>query len=445
MSIVQEIKRYLMHRGPATALTLANALDISQPQFSRALSQSSDSDLLRVGAARSTQYALLRRIESVEVPIPVYEIGETANSTLLGNLFPVHPSSFYFASDIKSLERFYDSLPFFLNDMRPSGFLGRLIPRHHPELAFPKDVRNWSDEHCLRYLSEFGSETIGNLVLGDKSFQKTVFESNLEQSIGIGEDRALSYSKIAEDVLHLALPGSSAAGEQPKFLVRGLENFLVKFSPPISNEIGQRRSDLLVCEHLALQSLAELGKNVPRTEVVRSENRTFLQLSRFDRLNNGGRRGIISLFSLDAEFVGDLSSWEKTVRALVELKLLGASDLEEVIWRAAFGEIIANTDMHHGNLSFYFEQGKLNSLTPIYDMLPMAYAPRNEQITDFNYVVPTPHPREAATWRAVWKAGIDYWGKVADEPMISQQFRQIAAENRAVLKESEKVLDRLPS
>lgn len=46
----------------------------------------------------------------------------------------------------------------------------------------------------------------------------------------------------------------------------------------------------------------------------------------------------------------------------------------EVIW--AFGRLIANSDMHAGNLSFYLSEPPF-ALTPVYDMLPMAYAPNS--------------------------------------------------------------------
>ncbi|MGK7521002.1 HipA domain-containing protein, partial [Salmonella enterica] len=44
----------------------------------------------------------------------------------------------------------------------------------------------------------------------------------------------------------------------------------------------------------------------------------------------------------------------------------------EKIW--AFGRLIANSDMHAGNLSFYYSDAPM-ALAPVYDMLPMAYAP----------------------------------------------------------------------
>jgi hypothetical protein len=41
----------------------------------------------------------------------------------------------------------------------------------------------------------------------------------------------------------------------------------------------------------------------------------------------------------------------------------------------AFGQLIGNTDMHNGNLSFMSEENCPLELSPVYDMLPMTFAP----------------------------------------------------------------------
>ena len=60
-----------------------------------------------------------------------------------------------------------DGLPYFLQDQRPAGFLGRGVPQRFPELALPQRVTDWSDDHYLRYLTQRGSDSVSDLVLGD--------------------------------------------------------------------------------------------------------------------------------------------------------------------------------------------------------------------------------------------------------------------------------------
>ena len=60
-------------------------------------------------------------------------------------------------------------LPYYLQDQRPAGFLGRAVPLRYPELALPQRVIDWNDDHYLRYLTQRGSDTVGDLVLGDRA------------------------------------------------------------------------------------------------------------------------------------------------------------------------------------------------------------------------------------------------------------------------------------
>ncbi|CAG0987599.1 partial Toxin YjjJ, partial [Rhodocyclaceae bacterium] len=66
----------------------------------------------------------------------------------------------------------------------------------------------------------------------------------------------------------------------------------------------------------------------------------------------------------------------------------------------AFGTLIGNTDMHHGNLSFVGEHGRPYSLAPAYDMLPMAFRPLATGALPDSPAPARLHPAvQAATWR----------------------------------------------
>ncbi|MDQ8208272.1 HipA domain-containing protein [Coraliomargarita sp. SDUM461003] len=46
------------------------------------------------------------------------------------------------------------------------------------------------------------------------------------------------------------------------------------------------------------------------------------------------------------------------------------------VWqKKVLGELIANTDMHWGNLSFFLPEQSPYPLAPVYDMLPMRFRP----------------------------------------------------------------------
>ncbi|EGM76327.1 HipA-like protein [Rheinheimera sp. A13L] len=80
-----------------------------------------------------------------------------------------------------------------------------------------------------------------------------------------------------------------------------------------------------------------------------------------------------AFYSKNHEFVGKPAEWPVIAKHLVQNKLMSAEDADTiaVIW--CFGRLIANMDMHGGNLSFYYAgEGEL-TVAPVYDMLSMAW------------------------------------------------------------------------
>lgn len=71
--------------------------------------------------------------------------------------------------DAAGVNAVYDDLPWFLFDLRPSGFLGRFVPMRHPELGLPVDIRAWSAEHLLGYPRPFHSKGAPQLSPSPKS------------------------------------------------------------------------------------------------------------------------------------------------------------------------------------------------------------------------------------------------------------------------------------
>ena len=113
------------------------------------------------------------------------------------------------------------------------------------------------------------------------------------------------------------------------------------------------------------------------TTITDACGQRFLEVARFDRVGENGRRALLSLAALEAEFVGKAPApWPILVAELVEHRIVEAQALPLAQAYYAFGQLIGNTDMHPGNLSFVRDDARLYSLSPAYDMLPMAFAPR---------------------------------------------------------------------
>ena len=357
---------------------------LSQPTISRALSELGD-DVVRIGAARSIQYALRDTLRGLP-DIPVYRVDAEGRIRRLGMLSPVRPDGFVMTQE-DGVTLHSDGLPWWLFDMRPQGYLGRAyVARHGAELGLPQRLGEWSDTHVLRALLAHGHDVVGNLLLGDVARDRFLATPLPEP---IAEEQKLdAYAQLAKNAARGEIPGSSAGGEQAKFTayattLDGPRHVLVKFSEADDNPVSERWRDLLLAEHLALETLRDAGIAAAKTRVLDDtrQGQRFLEIKRFDRAEPPhplGRRALFSLAALDAEFVGDgRSSWPVITRQLVANGHIRreAADTAALLW--AFGTLIGNTDMHNGNLSFVSEHGRPYDLAPAYDVSPMGFAPRS--------------------------------------------------------------------
>jgi hypothetical protein len=442
-----EILTYLSRHGASSSQLLCQLLKISQPTLSRILS-SMHNELLVIGKARDTKYAAHRKITDTTTPIPIYEILEDTSSHLLGILHPLKPHDFYFearAPEAKSA--IYNDIPYFLNDLRPSGFLGRMIPRQNEDLHLPQNIHLWTADNSLKYLCNRAWNSIGNLILGEKSFQIYLEKSQTTQNGVEKQKRNRQYALYANDVLAMGDPGSSAGGEQPKFttiLLPEKKHVIVKFSPPVHSEIGQRVADILICEYLALQTLKKYACDTADSEILMYDDRIFLEVERFDRIGKFGRRGVISLGTLDAEFAGTISTWSKTAAELVKRKIISEALLEKIRFRETFGEFIANNDMHLYNLSFFTQGQIVMDLAPVYDMSPMLFMPQNNQILEKQFKPPLPLPENAKTWILAYAAACEFWDAVLKNKQISPAFKKIAAHCKSKVTELRDLAQLLP-
>jgi hypothetical protein len=427
----EQLRSQLLLRPGTPARELLPSLGIAQASFSRLVSRHADA-LLVTGKGRNTRYAVRRAVPDPGADrVPVFEIDEQGAARKLATLHAVTPGGFYVEAHAGDIDDgFHADLPYFLEDLRPSGFLGRLVPLQHPELGFPSDVRMWSGDQFATYLSRFGWNGSGALILGEAAF-KLYLQHSASLPPAIAESqRGDHYVNVADDVLRAGAPGSSAGGEQPKFLVTraGGQNLLVKFSPAGKASTAKRVADLLVAEHLAHEVLRRHGVTTPRSTIVRAGERTFLEVERFDRTHSG-RRGLLSLLALDAEFVGEMRSWSRSVDRLDIKTLVPPGTAEGVCWLEAFGQLIANTDMHPANLSFLTRGTRVLGLAPVYDMMPAFYVPQQSEIVERTWSAPVPEPSAAPYWSDVCDAAEEYWVEVARSRLISADFRAIASTN----------------
>jgi serine/threonine protein kinase HipA of HipAB toxin-antitoxin module len=230
------------------------------------------------------------------------------------------------------------------------------------------------------------------------------------------------------------MPGSSVGGEQPKFsaYLEDERSVLVKFSPDKSTEKGIRWADLLVAEYLALETVEkELKISAARTEIIEANNRVYLESTRFDRVGRNGRKGILSFQALELEYVGSPSTWSASAQALTRMKKISQADFRSILMLDTFGELIANSDRHYGNISFFFDlrdpNGKV-TLAPAYDMLPMFFAPKESELKHFSreWKMPVSNALNLPIWDEARSAALRFWERVINDGRISPDFKNEA-------------------
>ena len=345
---------------------LTDIMGISQPTISRSMKALGD-EVVRIGSGPSIHY-VLRDAHRGFSSAPVYRITEEGTVKPLGKLVPVYPDGFVM-EQTDNICLHSDGLPWWLFDMRPQGYLGRAYAsRFSPELGLPPNPENWSDTDVIRALLAHGHDAVGNLLIGEQARNHFV-----EMPLPVAVDRATAYPSLALAVSAGDVPGSSAGGEQPKFCTytaRG--HVIVKFTAPDDNPVSERWRDLLLAEHLALRVLGV------ETAVFDFGGQRFLEIPRFDRTGPLGRKGLFSLRALEAEFVGRVrETWPVLVNELAKQGCVHPDAVASTARLWAFGTLIGNTDMHHGNLSFISSHGRPYDLAPAYDMLPMGFAPKS--------------------------------------------------------------------
>jgi hypothetical protein len=332
----------------------------------------------------------------------------------------------------------FPGLPLFLSDVRPQGFIGRALAQAAgATLGVPVDPRNWQDDDILVYLLEQGDDGPGDFVVGEKMMERVLRRQVAVEGEAIADgERAGRYTGQALQAMQGGVPESSAGGEQPKFTAAvrndagGIRHVLVKFSPAGESPASRRWADLLAAEAHALEVAARQGVAAAQAGVLDAGGRRFLEVTRFDRSGAAGRRGVISLQAVEAGLLDETASdWNAMARAMETAGLFSAADAADLRRRWCFGQLIGNTDMHLGNAAVWFGVDEPFSLAPLYDMLPMLFAPGPQgELVSREFSPPPPLPAVREEWHAVVPWALAFWQQVQADMRISPEFRGLAGQ-----------------
>lgn len=440
--IVSELRR----RGVLNPGEMQQVIGASAATLSRLLAAPEARSIVRIGKARATRYALRRDLRGMGSRWPLYRIDLDGRAELVGQLSSLAGGLWLLqqATVWSSLagddfgDGLYPGLPWFLQDLRPRGFMGRLIARRcATDLGLPADPRDWSDDDTALYLLTRGSDLPGGFVLSRPVLAQAQRSMMRDTDIVPVQDRATRYTELATAAIGGNVPGSSAAGEQPKFTARvrredgDVVPVIVKFSGAHGRPEDERWRDLLIAEHVANRALAQAGVSCAATDLLEAGGRCFLESSRFDRVGRSGRRGFVSLEAFDGAFFGELNtSWDEAAVRYRDAGWLSRMDAERLALLWWFGTLIGNTDMHYGNAGLYLEARRPLALAPTYDMVPMLYRPDIEGRLPMAPVAAPPPPLDSqACWSRAVDLASDYWRRMSETELLSESFRDISARN----------------
>lgn len=425
--------------GVHSAPEIQQRFNYSQPTVSRLISQINDKIII-IGKARSRRYTRLRDVRGLGGEFPIYKIDSDGNAHLLGTLFAVAHDEFLWRP-VGGREQLFRSLPWFLADLHPDGFVGRAFVRQlHQDLGLPPRSVDWNEDHVLTALARRGEDTMGNLVVGQESIDR-YFRMVRELTTHIhSEDIPGTYPRLAQEAMEGQPSGSSAGGEQPKFTAiierdEMVQNVLVKFSPPVSTEEGRRWADLLICEHHALRIIQQIaGIPAAQSRIIEAGGRVFLEVIRFDRSGLFGRQPIISLRAVDNEFYGFQDSWINAANRMETDGRLSQQEAGSMRWLSLFSSLIANNDQHFGNVSLIMVDGsKRFNLAPAYDVLPMLYRPMDGSVPTHMFTPPAAIPGAPNEWSSALECAGIFWDRVKVDNRISEGFRLICTENHGAV------------
>ncbi len=414
-----------LENGVVSARALRTALGVSPATLMRQI-RAEGGSVATLGRGRATRYGLKREIRGVEPEIPVIRIDSSGNPHSAGELIMLaaHETAWLPGGLV------FKGLPPEVFDMQPSGFMGRFFPRAHEDLSLPPRIADWSNDQILIALARRGEDLAGNLILGRESIDRW-FAST---PIAVERD---DYPRLASEAIAGEPPGSSAGGERPKFgaYVEG-RHAIVKFATG-DDPAAQRWRELLNLEVLALHVLKEGGAAAVDATILETASHTFLEVPRFDRIGERGRRAVMSLAAVHQD---PSVTWAEAARSLEAQGVLSPGDAHRLRLNEAFARLIANDDRHHHNVCLFpVHEGVRGStvvepvryeLAPAFDQLPMLYAPTGDgQLPERTFVAPTPTVDTWEVWGDAVPLAVTFWQRAGECPRLSRGMKDRALRN----------------
>ena len=217
--LATQITALLSANATLSATEIQAATAKSQPSISLAIGELGDR-VCKIGAARSTRYALTKDILGLPATRALHFTDEAGGINYFGKLTQLQNRQIVVrANTKKQWISAVGDVPWFLKTLRPQGFLGRQYLQLRPD--FSGDPESWSAEQALYIAANHQSDPPGAFGIGQ-------IEGRLVLKAPLKIDaRAVNYDQLAQQIGKTLPAGPSAGGEQPKFLTEVAEKKLI--------------------------------------------------------------------------------------------------------------------------------------------------------------------------------------------------------------------------
>lgn len=176
--------------------------------------------------------------------------------------------------------------------------------------------------------------------------------------------RNVSEKKETTDDLQLLFqPGGSLGGARPKASVQNNNGKLLIAKFPKNDD----EWDIPLWEYVSFELAKRAGLRTPEATLEKIDNMNILLVSRFDRMDGGGRIPFASAMTLLAAHDGDRRSYLEIGEILSTDGSSPKDDWHELFRRMVFNILTSNFDDHLRNHGFLREQGGWR-LSPVYDL-----------------------------------------------------------------------------
>ncbi len=394
-----------LREGPTSSTGLLKALQLPGATVARALDHlQREGEVVRVGATRSTRYALPRLVPEAGSSWPVFRIDTAGRVSQFGRLDALQPRHFHFETSRVALRGISEGLPWFLDPLRE-----------------PDASDTPAGDARLAWMLRHGWDCAGDLIVGAQALD--AWRTNgPRRTLVTAADRAALYPRLA------------ATTQQTQPAARGSFDVLadhgghqvharVKFSPPESTTEGQHCCDLLLAEHLAHGYLNARGVLAMHSRVYRYGGRIFLEIDRFDRVGAEGRRGVIALQALGLHRATDRFGASTAAAHLAAAGRLPRNDARQIRLLEAFAAFTAGHGAAAAGLTLFTGHDGSFALAPAGSPYPRVPTAMDDPARPLLFYAPSPEPVVLDVWAQARRLAEGYWERLATEPQLSPAFR----------------------